>query len=953
MRRLTKRQKAVSLVVAMQIIFCQASPLLAMPKGEHVTGGDVSFSRQGDTMTILQTSHKAIVNFDSFSIGAPESVQFIQPDSSAAILNRVTGDQGSVIAGIMLANGNVYLINPNGILFSSTAKISVASLFASALDITDADFLSGRLLFSGGSGSVINQGEITATERAGLFGSTVENSGVIKAGNVLMDAATTSIEIDNAAGGAIRLIVDGQVVDPRSTTESPAQTTPAPQPDSITQPAGTAAPESDTETVPVAASPSETIQIPSDSSAAVVQDAATAGMVINQGTVSASGDSGGSVTMSGIRVGQFGIVSANGSSGNGGIVNITASDTVALGETSVTTANAGPNGNGGTVTVFSPDTALFRRGSKIEARGGSETGDGGFIEVSGRQHVEIYGTTDASAQNGKAGTFLIDPSDVTLANSPPGDGDWIPGGGPPYTQFNPNTDTATADIGILLVSLQNNNVIITTANGGGSQLGNITVADPINLDGTGGHQLYLQANNNISVNANIADLTPATIDATIVILQANNDVTINAIVDTGGGNLSINADGNVTINADVITDGGSFISGGHDFTSTAGSTITTGGGDVNMLGHSGAVSINDTIDTTGGAGQIRIYGTSITLNQNINPVVLNSGGAILLRTADITINGNVVGPSVTIADTTGIGIGLGATPVPGGLNVSGTELQHITTAALELDTAGSITVDNIVASESLNVNVLTLDAGAAISFANNGSTFRALVGQADNGIMVDAHITTATGNLSLDGDANNAANGSDNITFADGVQLTSAGSLTLDATTGDMTSAGALALVANNGVSINDSLSGPPAAGIVLISADTDANGSGTATIAPGATVNEFSGMIMISANDLNLQGNLSASSIIIAESHGGGIGLGATPGGLTVSGSALQRIASTDLTLATPGSIAVNNIAASDSLNSGAVTLSAGVSVTFASNPSTFDSLIVRANDGVTVDTD
>ncbi|MEI6970040.1 MAG: filamentous hemagglutinin N-terminal domain-containing protein [bacterium] len=353
-QRLTRRSRTVALIAAAHVMFCHATPLLALPKGETVANGEVAFTREGDTMTVLQTSQNAIVNYDSFSIGSPESVQFIQPDSSAAILNRVTGSESSVLAGVLMANGNVYLINPNGILFTPSARISVASLFASALDITDEDFAAGRMLFTGqGSGSVVNQGEITAEDRACLFGSVVDNSGTIRAGTVMMAAAAGSIEIDNAAGGAIRLLVDGRCLDKAPAPESDAgedtppvgttpETPPTDQPDSTGQ----------------TATPDQAVQPPTSD----------AGMVINQGTVSVSGNVGGSVAMSGTRVGQFGVVNADGTAGTGGTVTITASDTVALGDDSVTTANAGTDGNGGTVIVYSPGSALFRRGAVIEAR---------------------------------------------------------------------------------------------------------------------------------------------------------------------------------------------------------------------------------------------------------------------------------------------------------------------------------------------------------------------------------------------------------------------------------------------------------------------------------------------------------------------------------------------------------------------------------------------------------
>ena len=137
-------------VAAAVIVLAAAVPAFALPEGESVAAGQVSFARGENSLTVMQNSGRAIVNYDSFNIAAPESVRFVQPGPSAAILNRVTGNKASAIAGALNANGNVYLVNPNGILFSPTARVNVHSLVASALDIGDSDFLSGNMKFQGG-----------------------------------------------------------------------------------------------------------------------------------------------------------------------------------------------------------------------------------------------------------------------------------------------------------------------------------------------------------------------------------------------------------------------------------------------------------------------------------------------------------------------------------------------------------------------------------------------------------------------------------------------------------------------------------------------------------------------------------------------------------------------------------------------------------------------------------
>ena len=121
------------------------SSALALPSGERVASGDVSFQRDGNTLIINQASGKAIVNYGSFNIGGSETVRFQQPGSSSAILNRVTDGGASRIAGSLQANGNVYLINPSGILFAPGSRVDVHGLVASGLNMSDADFKSGNM----------------------------------------------------------------------------------------------------------------------------------------------------------------------------------------------------------------------------------------------------------------------------------------------------------------------------------------------------------------------------------------------------------------------------------------------------------------------------------------------------------------------------------------------------------------------------------------------------------------------------------------------------------------------------------------------------------------------------------------------------------------------------------------------------------------------------------------
>lgn len=185
----------------------------ALPTGGQVTAGQAAISQSGSAMTINQATDKAILNWQSFNIGSQAAVRFNQPSTSAVALNRVVASEASQIYGQLTANGQVYLVNPAGIVFGPGSRVDVGGLVASTLDITDADFLAGRRTFSRGNatGAIVNQGEITAADGGlvALLAPTVVNEGVITArlGNVTL-AAGDRITLDGGAGGLLQLAID-------------------------------------------------------------------------------------------------------------------------------------------------------------------------------------------------------------------------------------------------------------------------------------------------------------------------------------------------------------------------------------------------------------------------------------------------------------------------------------------------------------------------------------------------------------------------------------------------------------------------------------------------------------------------------------------------------------------------------------------------------------------------
>jgi filamentous hemagglutinin family protein len=199
----------------------------AAPTGGTVVAGQGTISQSGNTTTVSQQSQNLSLNWLGFSIASGQTVQFVQPSSSAIALNRVIGTDASQIYGHLLANGQVFLINPNGVLFGRGAQVDVGSLVASTLNITDADFFAGNYKFQGSSSSssgtaapasVVNQGTITAAAggSVALLGGQVSNQGTIRAqlGTVALAAGGAmtldfggnkllSVKVDQSAVGAL------------------------------------------------------------------------------------------------------------------------------------------------------------------------------------------------------------------------------------------------------------------------------------------------------------------------------------------------------------------------------------------------------------------------------------------------------------------------------------------------------------------------------------------------------------------------------------------------------------------------------------------------------------------------------------------------------------------------------------------------------------------------------
>ena len=206
--------KALKVMIALLLISPAGIMAATLPQGGVISVGEGSIVAGGNNQLVIkQTTDKLGVNWQSFNIGADGHVVFDQPGKHSIALNRVIGSDGSAILGKIDANGQVFLINPNGVIFGKDSQVNVGGLVASTLDMKDSDFQAGNFKFSTGSkdGSVINQGTLHASQGGyvALIGKSVKNEGVIlaKLGTAAL-AAGDAVTMDFAGDGLINLHVD-------------------------------------------------------------------------------------------------------------------------------------------------------------------------------------------------------------------------------------------------------------------------------------------------------------------------------------------------------------------------------------------------------------------------------------------------------------------------------------------------------------------------------------------------------------------------------------------------------------------------------------------------------------------------------------------------------------------------------------------------------------------------
>ncbi len=655
----------------------------ALPAGLNVVRGQATLAQTGNQLTVTNSAG-AVLNWQSFNIGAANAVRFEQPSASSKVLNRVVGANPSQIFGSLTSNGEVWLVNPYGVLFGRDARVNVGALVVSTLGIGDEAWKAGRFSLTGGAGNtapIVNQGELRSTTGgrvlllAGAGG--VRNEGLIASpdGQVALAAGSA---IDLADGETRNLAVrvqapQGQVLNLGSVAAGGGRVDLAA---AMVNQQGLVRAESlagiggeivlkGSEGVTLAAG-SVTSAAGASGGSVTVDGGAGTTMLAGEVNVTGSAAKGGEALVLGQRVGLLdgALVDASGAAGGGRVrvggglrgedPSVTNSQAVWMGPGMQIRADATGRGDGGTIVLWS-DQATRAYGS-LSARGGALGGDGGFIETSSHWLDAQPASVRTEAVNGRAGTWLLDPNNITISDF--ANGDFNVTTGPNFTTTNDGASLRTSTINSALAA--GNNVVVTTGTGGNNgQSGTISVSGARITSGSTGSPVSLTLNavgDIVVTNSTISNINGQQVagDPLSVVLNAGTGglgavLMRQSTISTGGGDI--------TIGGPTVVQGPNIKSPqagavGHDSrpgVEILGTTLDAGSGSVRISGQGTSFSAGD-----GGPGSaIGVLISSYTTNFDgiqVFPTTIRGRNIDIFGWADV--NDSVARRGVVIGDPT-------------------------------------------------------------------------------------------------------------------------------------------------------------------------------------------------------------------------------------------------------------------------------------------------------------
>ncbi|HFE6714951.1 TPA: filamentous hemagglutinin N-terminal domain-containing protein [Salmonella enterica subsp. enterica serovar Newport] len=751
-----------------------------LPTGGQIVAGQGNISTNGNQMTISQNTHGLVTNWNTFDVGQNHTVQFVQPDSSAVALNRVTGGHESQILGTLTANGQVMLVNPAGVMFGKEATVNTAGLVASTKNISNADFMAGHYTFSGGSDAgaeVVNQGNLTTTKGGFivLAADRVKNSGTIitPGGKTVLAAGDkVTLQLDNT--GLASVSVSGSVVNALvensgllSATDGRVYLT-ARGKDMLLNTV-----VNNTGTVEASGL--------SGHGGEIVLNGGDSGVVKQSGQLLADSHAGpgGKITVEGqnIHLAANSRTSATGKTGGGEVYvgggwqgkdsRIGNASKVVMDRSATVDVSATDAGSGGTAVLWSDDYTNFR--GTILAKGGALAGDGGRVETSSHKNLQAFGDVDTSASAGHGGNWLLDPLDVTIVSGDTNTSVTESGKGSGATLdtdtdhiFSPSASGARVSAQKIADQLNAGTDVTVDTHGDGAQQGNITLADNVKIQKTKDNTVSLT----LKADKDIVFGNRGNIVATAGKLNLN--------LLTGGGGQG----GNVAFGAhpDISLNGGDLLVG----------PANASGGNASMsFMNAGSINAGNITLNTGGGITGKFYSLNATENLTVTgPLSVDAGynltsnikaGHLLNITAD---SGDIsfTATKVSGEETNGKIIIEGND----GVNIRANN-GHLVMNAVD-KSKNTITVS----SSNGDVN-LTVTGSAPVNMNNvtiSGQNVTALLNNTAGGVawaQTNSSINAAAGNITIENQTGNSQN-SWGATFNNGNLTALAGNITLNFT---------------------------------------------------------------------------------------------------------------------------------------------------------------------------
>lgn len=906
----------------------------ANPQSGRVTSGEVNISSDNNLVIINQQSNKAIVNWQEFSIANNETTKFIQPSENASILNRVISDKPSSLYGNLEANGKVYLVNQNGIFIGPDGQISAMTFIASTLNMMDSEFLDGKdiNLFANENKENVckieNLGKIKASKEIYLISENVENKGLLDAEDVKIIASNNVLIFEKGENNfVIRKNSLGSLSDDGTIKAAQVELKAA---------GGNIYSLAINQKGVINATGIE------NKNGKIILSASQGEVEINGSLKAQSLDKGGEINLLGdyVHIKDKANIDVSSDKDGGTILiggdyqgkneNIKNAKFVYVEEGSKIDASSKEIGNGGKVILWSDEATGFF--GNIKANGGMKSGDGGFVEISSKKNLSFPGLVDLNALNGKTGTLLLDPFNLTISNSAdnPGPGRWSGG--------NPNTWAAAANTDNILYSdivtkLASANVLITTGAGGSASDGFITIQSltPHSITWSTANTLTITADKSLTIQSGVTiNSTHSGSSFTAMnfsggTTQSGNfdGIKMQGVLESADGNITLSGKGgNQDLNSGISIESGTI--------STAPTTTTRGV--ITITGHGGlstsAISNNfgvdidsSTISTT--QGEIIIDGTG----GGTNAGEFNLG--VIIQESDIKLTSATKGNSDTSISITGVG-------KPGtfgnhGVNLLDVNALHETSAAsgkiiINGTADGTLTSsqNNGVLIEDYNIFAtndgsieITAQGSLANTSNNDGTSYGLEVFSVDDSAD---NFSVENGHLTITANGGNASAGfamDNDVSHSMGVEIMSTGSgnVTINATGG--TNGGAGIILNPTRVASNKIVSS--GTGQIIITATGGSSGNCNGFIMQkGAQIESTSGAITIDATGttaflgsfLGLD-MLSASSIT---------SLGSAPITITATGS---DNASAGLTLASGCTIGGASATGDITINANFVSLS------------------------------